>query len=498
MSDIRVEFGVLVLPARADDGKAMNGVVTVDEKQSFRRKINTAKTLHASSKHNDDVSGLAYVPTMPTDGCGWSELADKVPVLRDLPHGYNTVAVAPLTDPACGSAWLQRARRDGARNMIFYDAASEDQRNAHGVPDATWVPDFVNDDPTFSVYYLSATAGVSIMDKMAQYSGNMTAAPYGKQLAQKFDVRDYVRVAVEIEDHATSQLPNLWAFLIIALVVLCMVGLLASGSVHLIQFLSRRRLRRRLETGEIELSNLGIKSITVPDSILRTMPTRRYSADDGSDKDVDLGLGAEYDVKGTEYAVRTLSQPTCAICLDDFVEGTVVRELPCQHIFHTNCIDPFLQNLSPLCPMCKRSALPRGYIPPNMRITNATVRRERRYRRQRERQADRDASYVEAGADEHALNFFRRVRASFPTPPARAHRGSPCRSDDVELHELRRDDSGVYVGDRPAVDQLTDGRGNYVRYSGVVYQENAFEEDRHETRRSGTRRALHLLFPYAF
>jgi hypothetical protein len=60
------------------------------------------------------------------------------------------------------------------------------------------------------------------------------------------------------------------------------------------------------------------------------------------------------------------TQTTCAICLDDFVAGSsMVRELPCGHIFDSECIDPCLTNNSCLCPLCKKSVLPACsyYIP---------------------------------------------------------------------------------------------------------------------------------------
>ncbi|RAH45734.1 RING-H2 finger protein [Aspergillus brunneoviolaceus CBS 621.78] len=53
------------------------------------------------------------------------------------------------------------------------------------------------------------------------------------------------------------------------------------------------------------------------------------------------------------------SQTTCAICLDDYVSGeSTVRELPCGHIFHPDCIDTALTQSSSLCPLCKKSVLP--------------------------------------------------------------------------------------------------------------------------------------------
>lgn len=52
-----------------------------------------------------------------------------------------------------------------------------------------------------------------------------------------------------------------------------------------------------------------------------------------------------------------LHNDTCAICLDDFEEGVAVKVLPCAHGFHNDCIDPWLNERSDLCPICKTSIL---------------------------------------------------------------------------------------------------------------------------------------------
>ena len=50
------------------------------------------------------------------------------------------------------------------------------------------------------------------------------------------------------------------------------------------------------------------------------------------------------------------SSSMCAICLDQYCSGDKLRELPCSHRFHRNCIDEWLLSQTALCPLCKSSA----------------------------------------------------------------------------------------------------------------------------------------------
>lgn len=39
----------------------------------------------------------------------------------------------------------------------------------------------------------------------------------------------------------------------------------------------------------------------------------------------------------------------CSVCMEDFHLEDVVRSLPCQHLFHTDCISPWLNLVRMLC-----------------------------------------------------------------------------------------------------------------------------------------------------
>ena len=54
-----------------------------------------------------------------------------------------------------------------------------------------------------------------------------------------------------------------------------------------------------------------------------------------------------------ELEAATHGVARCVICLDDFVVGNVLKELPCSHCFHSVCIAKWLAERS-TCPVCQQ------------------------------------------------------------------------------------------------------------------------------------------------
>jgi hypothetical protein len=319
----------------------------------------------------------------------------------------------------CTKALLSSARTDPLRAFIFYHPSISDSKPPSANSDVWDLEDEGRwkSQIRFPVLAVSALYGQELMDQLALYSGNLTEVPNGANISSVYDAdpEDYVRIWTQITFSQRSTLPRIWVFFLIIIGVLVGVILSTSLLMHFIQARRRVTLRRRVQRGEINLEGMGIKRLTVPAAEIEKFPlftynyepepedapaspplstsprrTRTMTMTTSSAKPENSATSSSplpISEKGLEspFASSTAAtgfQPMCTICLEPFENRvTIIRELPCGHIFHPDCIDEFLGDCSSLCPLCKASMLPRGYCP---KITNPMVRRERAVRRLRD------------------------------------------------------------------------------------------------------------------
>lgn len=226
------------------------------------------------------------------------------------------------------------------------------------------------------------------MQHLAQYSSNSDISQ-GILARGQFDPSDYVRLCTRFTLRSGTNVPTLWAFLLIVLGLVILIVAATSFAMHFYQGRNRRALQRRVENGEVDLESLGIKRLRVPQDAIDKLdtiiyvPTEEESDDKGENMD-HMSQSPPDPVLPISPAPNQFlwSQPTCPICLEDFAaHQTTVRSLPCHHIYHPACIDAFLRDSSSLCPVCKARALPANTSYSGEPITNAMVRYERRMRR---------------------------------------------------------------------------------------------------------------------
>jgi hypothetical protein len=376
---------------------------------------------------------------------------------------YHLIAIAPWVNGRCADAYLTAARAAPVRAFLFYKPGagsdsppSPDSADWHIHDKADWMA-----QTKWPVYAVSGMVGDVVMQHLSLYSGNVTEVPFGHNISERFlaDPEDYLRIWTELGVSTPPARIATWIYALIIIGVLFVVFTTTSLLMHFVQAWRRVGLRRRVIAGEINLEAMGIKHLTVPMPYIQRFPlftyhyepealsppasprlarttrtrTRTRSVDLADSPTAsrvaqsatvsDLGLGSPFTAAST---TATDYQPTCEICLEPYENrATVIRELPCGHIFHPECIDEFLHEVSSLCPICKASMLPEGYCP---KVTNDMVRRERAIRRLRGHVEVQDDSEGPAAG---------KPRGRWMATRSRFFGGGPMSSTSTELKETR-------------------------------------------------------------
>ena len=64
----------------------------------------------------------------------------------------------------------------------------------------------------------------------------------------------------------------------------------------------------------------------------------------------------DVDNLNTLILCEDLPEETCSVCLEDFKDGDTIKKLNCNHIFHKDCLQPWL-NEHDNCPMCRQNII---------------------------------------------------------------------------------------------------------------------------------------------
>lgn len=401
---------------------------------AYEQRIDTNLTTLSNQNaapFDSSIQGLLFVPDITAvpscDVQQYDSIPRNVTRRKDLPPAnFNLIAIAPWFSSDCAQAYLNAAVLGPVKAFIFYKPNNSTNKPQDGDSPVWNLGDggAWRNNRHFPIFAIPGLDGQNIMTQLSLYSGTITQVPHGQEIQQLYNLHGttYLRIWTKLTLDKPSNPPATWAFILIVIGALLFIILTVSVAMHFIQRRNRNSLRRRVKSGEVDLEAMGIKRVTVPATHVAQFPLFTYNAEpdlldlpssprtqstpsggtrktrkkrrrENTTTTAETLAPAAPSVRsirskrssltGTGETTATNYQPKCHICLANFEHRiTIIRELPCGHIFHTECIDEFLIQNSSLCPTCKHCMLPRGYSP---KITNGMVRRERALRRLRER-----------------------------------------------------------------------------------------------------------------
>lgn len=189
-------------------------------------------------------------------------------------------------------------------------------------------------------FYISSTLGEDLLKKVNKYRDS--------------DDNPWVRVTLSYTPVRIDMAKGLQIFLIVVT-----ISLVLSLIISMVWNYRIRNSLPAFEDTPQPPPRRRPEQIPIDEEFLAKIPRRSYrspntSPVEFSPKSADINYdGTLFDDHDDDYRQRVPHNETCPICLDEFMYGTEINQLHCGHCYHPKCILPWLQNRSPLCPLCK-------------------------------------------------------------------------------------------------------------------------------------------------
>ncbi|KAL4918260.1 hypothetical protein BDW62DRAFT_66169 [Aspergillus aurantiobrunneus] len=437
----------------AGPGSASNSTPSVNGSALFRLVLDgDVQTLSAeNAPKNGPIKGLLFVPSLSRNDPCVNTTAPFIPANVTRHHdvtafGYQIIGLAPWITPNCSQSFLDASSRIGTEALLFFLPASDNTKPPPPA-DPTWR---LNGETSwenknlYPVYAVPGSAGITLMEQLSWYSGNVTQPQSQQNVSAQgegWDVRLFTLIDLEGTSRKKS---SIWGFLLAILGTILVLSIILLLLYQLLQRRRREILQRRLEADRAAHQQFDLQHFKVPREFLVRFPIYVYPSLDDVGRDYSQqnphdthrsdraesvkSVGTEQTKNGKEseaeeeegahmtkynssirvedasvaeqkpkttpaetedtsprpapyvtFTPTTVdsgvlyqknanrlshSQTRCVICLDDFVPAlSTVRELPCGHIYHPECIDVSLTQTSSLCPLCKKCVFMSEFCP---------------------------------------------------------------------------------------------------------------------------------------
>ncbi|EPY49501.1 ubiquitin-protein ligase E3 [Schizosaccharomyces cryophilus OY26] len=289
-------------------------------------------------------------------------------------HSFGLVALAPFDK--CASSYVQQAISDDANAILFYNASTHTESSSNLNSFSHTVSK--NARLSIPMLLISHPYGLKFEDALRFYSAsNIQSLNDSDALVRRYgDINAKARIGTPVYRGQGSYKSLAWFYILIAVIaglfliisvyiILHFTGLLAGfyrtlrrAGIPIPERLTEPRRKKNQSPVNKELLNTfpvrlyTVSGLTPPSATFQNTSGSASSTSGSEEKKEDAGFNAV-------RPVNHYDQTECSVCLSNYSEDhSLYRELPCLHIYHPNCIDPYLLNISDKCPLCKQSVLP--------------------------------------------------------------------------------------------------------------------------------------------